>query len=460
MSKPANVVCDGDVCRIVTPEEAAAAAQHETPGNPITKLLGTKLLQQNGTTTTDAIVGPNKYLGLYFSAHWCPPCRGFTPELATFYKNFKAQHAQKDNFDIVFVSSDRDQNAFDEYYKEMPWLALPFEDRDTKAALSKKFKVRGIPTLVILDADSGEVITTDGRSEVDADKDGVNFPWRPKPISEALPGLLAGDLVDKEGKAHKAEEVLKGRVKLLYFSAHWCPPCRAFTPRLAETYKKLKDAGKDFELVFVSSDRDEASFKEYLDSMPWLALPFEKRDAKAALSKLFDVEGIPMLVVLDENNNLITVKGRNAVAEDPEGHNFPWIPQLVQALTDNSVSDVNDGPTVIYALGSASDESATKSQGQATLRPAAEAVKASGADPMGFMYAPRSADIMGRVLEFMGLGKAPEGDVLALLDIPSQEVFVCDLEGKAATSEVVQKFVQDYRAGALKGKPLGDDDDE
>ena len=33
----------------------------------------------------------------------------------------------------------------------MPWKALPYEDRDQKQKLSKKFKVSGIPTLVILD---------------------------------------------------------------------------------------------------------------------------------------------------------------------------------------------------------------------------------------------------------------------------------------------------------------------
>ena len=75
--------------------------------------------------------GPGKVLGLYFSAHWCPPCRGFTPKLADWYKKLTGG-ALKDKLEIVFVSSDRDEASFDLYYKDMPWLSLPFDERDAK----------------------------------------------------------------------------------------------------------------------------------------------------------------------------------------------------------------------------------------------------------------------------------------------------------------------------------------
>lgn len=95
--------------------------------------------------------------------------------LVEFYKSY----GQKKNFEIIFISSDRDQSAFDEYYGEMPWLALKYQERKIKDDLSKRFNIRGIPTLILLDADSGEILCADARGKIQgADVQGENFPWK------------------------------------------------------------------------------------------------------------------------------------------------------------------------------------------------------------------------------------------------------------------------------------------
>eukprot|EP00667_Euglena_gracilis_P028423 EG_transcript_36208 len=101
----------------------------------------------------------------------------------------------------------------------------------------------------------------------------------------------------------------------IYFSAHWCPPCRGFTPKLVDAYNVIKEQHPDFEIVFVTSDRDETAFKEYLSTMPWLALPFGDPTIPT-VKKMFNVTGIPLLVVVDGNGNLITKDGRNIVHSD------------------------------------------------------------------------------------------------------------------------------------------------
>ena len=109
-------------------------------------LLGNTLETKQGQKPTNEVLAGKDVVGLYFSAHWCPPCRGFTPALGKFYDQIK----DTKNFEIIFVSSDRDASQFKEYYDEQAaWAALPFKDRATKNALSKKYKVRGIPTLVL-----------------------------------------------------------------------------------------------------------------------------------------------------------------------------------------------------------------------------------------------------------------------------------------------------------------------
>ncbi|XP_076447780.1 nucleoredoxin-like [Babylonia areolata] len=135
---------------------------------------------------------------------------------------------------------------------------------------------------------------------------------------------LLGDVLVGQSGDVSVESLAENDLIGLYFSAHWCPPCRGFTPELADCYKKVKESGKKLEIVFISSDRDEESFKEYFGSMPWTALGFDKRDVKEQLAAKYEIRGIPTLVLLDNAGNTVTMDGRGAVASDPNGGALPW----------------------------------------------------------------------------------------------------------------------------------------
>merc|ERR1719359_1804216 len=141
--------------------------------------------------------------------------------------------------------------------------------------------------------------------------------------SNMLCSLLGDTLMGKDGEVKTSEALTNKTAIALYFSAHWCPPCRGFTPQLAEWYLKSLKA-KGLEIVFVSSDRDEAAFKEYYEGMPWLALSYSDREIKNELSTLCGVRGIPSLVIVGHNGEIINKNGRAAVSADPEGKDFPW----------------------------------------------------------------------------------------------------------------------------------------
>eukprot|EP00331_Platyophrya_macrostoma_P004980 CAMPEP_0176420078 /NCGR_PEP_ID=MMETSP0127-20121128/8405_1 /TAXON_ID=938130 /ORGANISM="Platyophrya macrostoma, Strain WH" /LENGTH=149 /DNA_ID=CAMNT_0017800631 /DNA_START=44 /DNA_END=493 /DNA_ORIENTATION=- len=136
------------------------------------KLIPNKLLSDaKGTTTSDnSGFADTKIKALYFSASWCPPCHKFTPFLATLYNEVNKKNKE---LEIIFVSFDKKKSEFESYYKKMPWLAIPFEDKDTIKKLSSKYSVQGIPTLLILD-NNGEVLVEDGYLELAQSTDPID----------------------------------------------------------------------------------------------------------------------------------------------------------------------------------------------------------------------------------------------------------------------------------------------
>jgi nucleoredoxin len=137
-----------------------------TEPTPMETLLGLSLLPSvkgAAKKTKDLMKGKDLVL-LYFSASWCGPCKTFSPILAQFY-NAIAKDAK---IEIVYISSDRSVEDFEAYYGKMPWLSIPLVEGSAKIknSLSQTLRIAGIPTLVVLDAKTGEFITGLAREEV------------------------------------------------------------------------------------------------------------------------------------------------------------------------------------------------------------------------------------------------------------------------------------------------------
>jgi nucleoredoxin len=393
-------------------------------------LFGATLSGSSGDIPTSSINGKN--VMIYFSAHWCPPCRGFTPKLSEWYTNLKKTNS---DFELVFVSSDSDEAAFKEYFGEMPFLALPYAERDAKAALSKKYKVSGIPSLVVVGSD-GELITADGRTNVMEDPSGKNFPWTPKTFEQTLPSKLAS----KDGEV--ASSSLDDKHLMLYFSAHWCPPCRGFTPELVKVYEELKKTRSDLELVFVSSDRDEAAFDEYYAEMPWMALPYAERDAKKDLSKIFNVDGIPSLVVLGPKVNgtreVINGSARGSASMDNVA-DFPWYPKPYGDLSETvecNGSDINESPAIVVLCESADDDE----QKEIIAAVKAVASKQDKDSEMLFFYGAKSGGFVDRVRQLCGVDGKKDEVTMIKLDIPDNGGYYIS-DSKDITLDSIEEFM-------------------
>jgi len=136
-------------------------------------------------------------------------------------------------------------------------------------------------------------------------------PAAPATATTAFARQLSGKLVTLKGKSlgSAPDALLSGtKVYAIYYSAQWCPPCRAFTPGLIADYKKIKTAHPEFELIFVSSDRDEKSMTNYMveTGMPFPALRFSKDRSNRLLARPEHESGIPNLVFVDGNGKDIS----------------------------------------------------------------------------------------------------------------------------------------------------------
>lgn len=108
----------------------------------------------NGSSLEAELSG-TEYVLLYLSASWCPPCRAFTPTLSEWAA------LQPRSTRVIFISGDKSAEDAAAYHSKMSFPMAVFNPSAFQA-LMRKFGCFGIPTLVVLKASDGSVVTTSG----------------------------------------------------------------------------------------------------------------------------------------------------------------------------------------------------------------------------------------------------------------------------------------------------------
>jgi nucleoredoxin len=160
----------------------------------------------------------------------------------------------------------------------------------------------------------------------------ANIPHLPLPHSEMQPNFFNNSglkLLRKDGSTILATEALKdAEFVLVYFSAHWCPPCREFTPLLKQFYENHHEK-KKFEVVFMSLDKSEKEMLDYFREAHGDYYCLQYADAKSMASvwgNSYGFQTIPTLLVFENSTprKLVARCGRDMLPKDPNAEMFPW----------------------------------------------------------------------------------------------------------------------------------------
>jgi len=370
---PMVVLCDAKTGAVITSKGRSVVSKHkaqfaiEAPKLGAKKalaegkvqdlsILGNNVTRADGSKVTTATLAALDTIVVAFgnpgNAGWAQYVK---PKLLAAYKELKAEKTiglfggQGPQFEVVYCSEDASEA------KSGPWCFMP---SGTSSSDFGALGDMGSPNVVVLSR-LGTVagkpvklnvfkILVDDASRTVYEHGAAAYPWDEAGIAAAAAKKEAKSkeklkqMVDMKLLQDNDDFVGAGGTKIaladirkdadviaLYFSAHWCGPCRGFTPRLAAMYKECQAANKRFDIIFISSDRDQSSFDSYFKEMPWKALAYSKRDLKGELSEMYGVEGIPSLVLLKADGTEITRSGREIVGVGAEY--FPWGPAEMAA---------------------------------------------------------------------------------------------------------------------------------
>lgn len=469
------------------PQLQPTSSSPPTPTRPIAAKFGETLIGKSGNVATSTALADAEVVGIYFSYKNCVWWDPRKPENYLNAKYTQLKNAGK-NFELIFVSSDQEEEAFNEYYGSMSFLALPYSERQRKDDLRQEFRYffreMQEPFLVLLDAKTGNLISAldpglfysiDSFHRIQPwEKSGyqvADFPWH-KPLipqNASLLEQLGHSLVGQDGNVPTAS-ALEGKdaIGLFFSKGLFCGNDQEkfelnefMKSTLGEKYNALKAAGKGFELVFISPPSetwDEKSFNEYHATMPFLALPFSQNRRAFELGYFYELDDFPMLVILDaKTGQVITKNGEFDYSGESFIEDYPFHPKPVYDSSDppfgfywNSLREGFKDVAFVVFMEQADKQTQDAISMQVIAIATAE-LKKPDADltVLRFFTACKGGDTGGDTFlrHRFNLGDATTNPQILILD-PRRERHCVISE--AVTAENIETFLTAFKAGSLQ----------
>ena len=162
---------DGEEDEAKRKRDAEVQKRQESAVAKLARLLGPKLVDGTLQTRQTAEVLKGSIVALFFDASWDPSAIRMAEILAG-SRNSAAKAGKP--FEVVFISSDPDKEAFASFIGGSPFFAIPFTEWQLRSGLVKEFGATQKPFIVVLGPD-GEILNADARQDICADPRG--FPW-------------------------------------------------------------------------------------------------------------------------------------------------------------------------------------------------------------------------------------------------------------------------------------------
>ena len=393
-----------------------------------------------GDVDTATALNDKAYVAIFFGAAWSGSCKQFIPPLVEVYNKL----AEEKSLEIVYVPVSvagrprDDEESFEELVALMPWLAV--DKRSVHKRLTRRFQIRQIPMLVLLDA-QGETVHRDISPAITKIVDGCAeyadlFPWSEK---LNIKQMLGESFVKGDGSPVSIDE-LGGKYIGILFSAGWHWQCRRFQRLLEYTYENVE---QPFEVVSM----------DFAPDMPWLAMT--SCELKQKLGEVFQVEECPMLIIVDPEGDIVTTEGVEIVNKDPQGKCFPWNPKPLydlSTLDPEIIGEMKDTVTCII-LCEGCDEDTQAALRDQMLPVAVDHFKEASGCGSGILFftATETTDVVHQIRLSCGLGEPTPA--MVLLDIADAGAYYV-YDGASVTTEAIRSFIQAYDDDRLERREL------